>query len=429
MRIIVMAVLFTVMTAATAFPADVSGGGELATGMTLVRAGEYRKAVEVLREAVKAAPDDPQANFYLGVALNRLSEKEAETVLKRSLFLTPDDPYVNFELGLFYFNKDVNAEASDYFENVLSLNPNGEYAAQAREYLKRIAEKGKEKPWEINFLAGMQYDSNVVAFGDGPLPAAYPQKSDWNGLINLRGNYSLIKDQTIELTAGYSLYQTLHTRLSDLDVTQNLLDLSFLYGLLPNVKLRGAYAYEYLFLGGNGYDQAHMVSPAAIVNFEEWGSTTLEYKYRHTSYRNFGAFTNNTDRNGDNHYVGVTHTVPVGKSYSLWGAYSHDEDLTQAGFWDYHGDRGAVGVRALLPHNVVADLSGEYYRKRYEGEDPAIPGIVRDDSQYTVTVTLMKMLTPTFSLIAMEQYSRNQSNVAFYDYVRTVTSLFVNARF
>lgn len=429
MRALTMAVLICVVLSAAAYPADVPASGEVAVGIALIRGGDFRKAVRFLREAVDKAPGDLEANFYLGVALNRLSEKEAETVLKKALMQTPENPYVNFELGLFYFGKEIDAEAGDYFENVLALAPDGEYAAQAREYLKRIEEKGREKRWEINILSGLQYDSNVIVIGDGPLPAGISRKEDWNGLISLRGSYSLIKDADMELTAGYSLYQTLHASLVDFDVTQNLLDLSLLYGVAPNLKLKAAYSFEYMFLGGNHYDYAHTVSPSLLLDFEEWGSTAVDYRYRTTSYENFGELTTNTDRNGDNHFIGITHTLLLGKSYPLWGGYSHDEDLTRVAFWDYSGNRVAAGFRASLPFNAAVDLSGEYYRKIYAAEDPSFPGVIRDDSQYTLTATFVKPLTPTFSLLAMEQYSRNVSNIASFDYVRAVTSLFINARF
>ena len=46
-----------------------------------------------------------------------------------------------------------------------------------------------------------------------------------------------------------------------------------------------------------------------------------------------------------------------------------------------------------------------------------------------VTLTLIKMLSPTFTLMAMEQYTRDISNISAFNTVRMVTSLFVNARF
>ena len=415
---------------AAALPASqASANNEIAAGIALIKKGNYGKAVTVLREVLKTTPDNLEANFYLGVALNRLSEKEAESVLKASLMQMPDNAYVNFELALYYFNHNVDAESGDYFENVIALSPASDYAVQAREYLKRIEERGRQKRWEINFLTGMQYDSNVIVTGDGPLPAGVSRKSDFNAVINPKGSYFLIKDEELELVASYSLYQTLHTSLTDFDVSQNIVDISGVYSVSPKLKLKGSYSFEYLLLGGYQYDHAHVLAPGLVFDSGRWGSTVLDYKYRTTAYTNSGAFTTNTDRNGDNHYFGITHTVPVGKSYYLWGGYSHDEDLTRTEFWNYHGDRVAIGFRGSLPYDTLGDITGEFYNKQYAAVDPSFSGITRDDQQFMATLTLMKVLSPTFSLMAMEQYTRNISNIGAFNTVRMVTSLFLNARF
>ena len=408
--------------------AEATANSEVAVCIALIKNGDFRKAALLLREVVKLAPDNLEANFYLGVALNRLSEKEAENVLKASLMQMPDSPYVNFELGLYYFNAKVDSEAGDYMENVIALSPNSDYAVQARVYLKQIEERGKEKRWEVNILTGMQYDSNVIVIGDGPLPEGVTRRSDFNAVINPKGSYFLIKNEDMDLTASYSLYQTLHTQLTAFDVTQNTLDLSGTYGLGPKAKLKGSYSFEYLFLGGNRYDHAHVFAPGLLYDFGKWGSTVLDYKYRTTSYINSAAFTTNTDRNGDNHYGGITHTVPVGKSNFVWGGFSHDEDLTQNDYWNYHGNRLAIGFRGSLPHDAMADISGEFYHKDYAAMDPSYDA-VRFDNQFMATLTLIKMLSPTFTLMVMEQYTRDISNISAFNTVRMVTSLFVNARF
>jgi|GEM_PF-875859 len=401
----------------------------LNAAIALIKSKDYRKAVILLHEIVKLSPDNPEANLYLGIALSRLSEKETESAFKAALMKTPESPYLNFEMGLYYYNKNVDAEAADYLENVIALNPVGPLAAQARDYLKQIEERGKEKRWELNVLAGMQYDSNVIVFGDGPLPAGISRKSDFNSMVNLRGNYYLIKNEDLELSVGYSFYQTLHTYLSDFDIMQNAVDLTAVYTLSPNWKLKGSYAPEYLLLGGNQYDYAHVFSPSLIFTSDEYGSVAFDYKLRSTSYTNYGAFTTNSDRDGFNNYFGITYTVPIGKGGSAWMGLSHDEERVHNGYWNYDGDRFAAGIRGQLPFEVAYDLSGEYYRKVYAGVDPSFPDIVRVDGQFTATQTVMKPLSERYTLILMNQYTRDLSNIDTFDTVRNVTSLLLNARF
>jgi len=401
----------------------------VASGAVLRQTGNLPEAVTILRAAVDKSSDDPEASFQLGKALNRMADKEAETHLKKALMLAPEHPAVNLELGMFYFNKDIYAEAGDYFENTISIAPGTEYARNAQEYLKKIDERSNGSKWDMNFLTGLQYDSNVILNGTGmPLPAGYTGKSDWSGIINLKGAYSFLKKDQIEMKAGYSLYQSLHTRLDDFDITQNLIDLSVAYGVSPRIQLKAAYVFEYLLLGGDRYDHAHNIKPSLLLNFGDWGRAAIDYRYRNTTYTSSDNFPANPERNGDNHYAGISYSIPVGKACFAWAAYSHDEDTTRHDYWNYHGDRVFAGFRSSLPFNMVADINGEYYRKGYAADDPAF-GVTRHDHQYSGSFSLTKTFSDRISVVLGEQYTRNDSNIGVFDYVRATTSLFMNVRF
>src|SRR6185369_17369864 len=66
---------------------------EFAAGIRLVKTGEYKKGAAILRKVLETNPDNAEANYYLGTALNRTTAgKEAESFLKRSLMENPEDP-------------------------------------------------------------------------------------------------------------------------------------------------------------------------------------------------------------------------------------------------------------------------------------------------------------------------------------------------
>ena len=132
----------------------------LAKGVAGVEEADYRVAVEEFRAALKEKPLDPAATLYLGIALNRSGDREAETVLKQALAMEPADPRTNIELGIYYFTYSLYGEARDYFENTIKLAPGTEFSAKAREYLTRISEGGLAKPWALNL-------SNVLRIFDG----------------------------------------------------------------------------------------------------------------------------------------------------------------------------------------------------------------------------------------------------------------------
>jgi tetratricopeptide (TPR) repeat protein len=383
----------------------------------------------MLRKAVSEAPDNPEANLYLGMALNGLADKEAETYLKRALMLTPDNPATNYELGLVYYQKNIYAEAADYFENTQLLAPGSEYARKSKELIRKMDEKARGKRWEVYFLAGLQYDSNVILNGDTtPLPSGYSGKSDWSGIINLKGHYSFFRSDTFDIRGGYSLYQSLHTKLDNFNVMQNLFGLSCSYTISPKFKIDANYSFEYMLVGGDQYDYAHNLGPALVFKSGDWGTTSIDYRYNNTIFKNSAQFSTNSDRSGDNHLVSLTHILPLGQAVAVWGSYAHDENLARAKNWNYSGDKWQAGVRAVLPFRLMGDLYGEYYQKSYEGVDPSF-GTTRDDQQYSVSASLTRNITETISLVLNELYTRNRSNFKTYEYERSITGLFVNVRF
>lgn len=402
---------------------------DVAAGMALIDKGEYGQAAQLMRETLAKTPDDPEASLCLGKALNRMGEKEAATHLKSALRQNPENPEVSLELGIFFFNKDLYAEAEDYFDDTISLAPDSDPARKAREFLVRISEKRKDRTWEISALSGLQFDSNVILNGNGvALPAGISGESDWSGVVNVKGHYRFLKVNKFEMTAGYSFYQNLHFKLSDFNVTQNLVDLSAAYELTSNIKLKASYGFEYLQLAGQRFDHAHTLAPTMIFKCGNWGTSSIDYRFRNAEYRDTTLFTNNSQRTGNNHYFGINHIMPIGKTFVAWGVYSHDEDLTRNSFWDYHGDRLLAGLRAVLPFSMTADIYGEYYKRRYGAVDPSY-GVKRDDDQTSASISLTRHFTENISVVLAQLYTRNFSNIQAYDYERFITSLFLNVRF
>lgn len=415
-----------ILTTTTAYA---NGNSDLSRGIVLVESGGYSEAIPFLRKAVATSPDNPEANFYLGLALNRTEGgKEAESFLKHSLLENPENPGLNFELGTHYYKKDVPAEAADYFEQVIQIAPGSPLALDATEYLRKINEKKQEKPWDLSIFAGGQYDSNVMLNGRGmPLPTGYSGKSDWSALVNLKGTYSLTKSEEADIAIGYSFYQNLHASLSDFDIMQNVLDLTAVHTATSSVSFKGVYSFEYLLLDGKGYDFAHSLAPSLLLK-SDLGTTSVDYRLRRTYYQDSGKFPTNSDRNGNNHLFGFSHILPFSDTTAAWIIFTHDLERTKRAEWDYDGNHLLLGVRTMLPFGITGDLSGDIYRKDYRGIDTLF-GATRRDTQYTMSVSLVKNFTERYSLSLSESFSRNNSNIPEFEYDRSITSLLFNAKF
>jgi hypothetical protein len=401
---------------------------DISKGISSLDAGNYASAEEAFRSALREKPDDPKATLYLGITLNRKGEKEAASHLKKALLMNPADPVTNLELGIYYYNKSIYDEAKDYFENIQELVPGSNASKDAQKYLDGI-KRQEEKPWRLDVFTGLQYDSNVVlAPKDAPMPGGITRKSDWRGLAYLRGRYVFTATEKFAASAGYSFYRSLHSRLSDFDIMQHAAQMEAVYLPSNKVKISGLYTFEYVYVGGDGHNYLHGIAPSITISEGNGFSTTLQYRYSYAHFINSEPFPTNSDRTGSNNLIGISQHIPIGRFVEARVGYSYDKDSTREDFWDYTGNKGFLGLNVSLPKNHTLLIHGEYYKKDYDGASP-LSGYPREDKLSSLSVAFIKDFSKKISLIVLEQYTRNKSNISVLDYERTITSLLVSMRF
>lgn len=401
----------------------------LLKGREYVKANNFPAAIEEFRSALKERPEDREATLYLAVALNSSGDKEAESMLKKALFMDPADPRVNLELGVCYYNKATYDEAADYFENTISLAPGTDFSAKAEKYLGLIRQKTGVRKWSVLINAGGQYDSNVILNAAGsPLPQGISGKADWKAVLSLKGRYNIAGGEKTEASAGYSLYQSLHSKLSDFNISQHILDLSGGYSISPSLALRGAYSFEYVYVGGRGYDYSHTLAPSLVISEGRGFTALLEYKYKKSNYIDSEQFKDNSERTGSNNAIGVTQYIPLGGSIIGSLGYFYDRDSTNKDYWDYTGNRVTAGLLSRVSSTMLIDLNGEYYNRDYRGVGPGEQA-ARLDRAYSGAISATRTFSERCSITLGYYYTDNRSNIAVYSYNRSITSLFLNVRF
>ena len=421
--LVVIGLVALVQSAAALEPTSVPDG------CLLVRKGDYAGAIPLLSAQLQAVPDDHHAELCLGMALSRQGEKSAGHHLKRALFNNPEDPVIHLELGRYFYEQQIPEEAEDFFRDAVSLAPQSPAAKEATVYLRKLNVVESSKAWKILVRGGIQYDSNVILNGENqPLPAAYSGEADSSVIGTFKALYSPIIAPGRRVSLGYSLYQSLHAKLDDFDITQNLLEVSGEQAVTPNLFIRGLYTFEYLHLGGDAYDQSHRLSPETQWKSERFGSTLLRYALSSTRYKATSRFPDNPDRDGRNHQGAVTHYYPVASSWLLFASYMREVERVEVGKYSFDGNRVTAGTRVKLPANSVADISADHDVRSYRGRDPVFSK-TRRDSRTTLSATLSKGLGKSIGLSAGVAYTQNFSNIDPYDYKRFLTSLFLTAEF
>lgn len=427
--IVVAIAALLLLSFSSSFASEATYEQHVAKGVLFMEERNYRAAKSEFESALSNVPGDFTATLYLGIAQSRSADRDAEATLKKALSLKPGDARAALETGIYYFNRGAYKTSVDYFNRALASAPEGDLSAVAKEYLQAAAYEGGTKPWTLNVAIGGQYDTNVILNATGgPLPEGISGKSDWRAVLYLKGRYDFVRTERTEASASYSLYQSLHARLSDFNVSDHLLDVRATYALFPRVSLRGVANLEYTFLGGNDYDSVYSLSPAVIVSEGNGFSTLIEYIYKKSHFINSDVFFNNSERSGPNNLIGITQDIPLCAALMAKVGYAHDVDSTGRDFWSYRGDKLLAVLQFTLPMSIYGELSGQYYHKNYKGPYQ-IPGDDREDRTYTASISFSKVLSQRFSITAGQLYERNKSNTPVFDYKRAITSLFLNARF
>jgi Tfp pilus assembly protein PilF len=114
-------------------------------GLCYAKLGMASFAIESLRRALQAAPEDPDVQLDLAVALELGGlAREAESVYLQMVQAQPSDARVRLNLGLLYARRLAEpAKAREHLEQYLRLVPQSTDAAEIRRWL---AEHPAEAP-------------------------------------------------------------------------------------------------------------------------------------------------------------------------------------------------------------------------------------------------------------------------------------------
>lgn len=412
-----------------AFATEADFEKRMARGVAALDGGDSALAQEEFRAAIKEHPNDPEAALYLAIALNRAGDPAAEPALKTALRLEPGNPRIHLELGSYYYNRKMYEEAGDYFESLLVLKPEPEVKAAAERYLANIRRQSSGKRWGVTMAGGAQYDSNVpLATAGGQLPVGIDRRGDWRGVLNLGLNGVAFRDSQQELSGSYSLYQTLHLHLTDFNLTQNLLDVSYIRRLSPLFSAKVSGGFESILLGGNQFENGYTITPGLLATAREGMTTGLEYRFRDSYFKNSSLFPTNTERSGVAHAVIVSHRQRISEILNLRAGYTFERELADVAAWSSYSHRGTAGLAISLPRSLLLDISLDAATRKY---DEIMTGTtaIRSDTTLAGAVSLTWQASERFGVSVGYHYTDNASNIDGYEYSRSITSLMFQGRY
>jgi tetratricopeptide (TPR) repeat protein len=104
-----------------------------------VSSNRYQSALAHAEPYLRRHPEDWPLRFVVANLYDALGDTErAGLELEAVTEAAPDEPFAQYRLGVFYSERSLEAEeARRAFENYLRLDPGGRYAAEARTRLQR----------------------------------------------------------------------------------------------------------------------------------------------------------------------------------------------------------------------------------------------------------------------------------------------------
>ncbi len=112
------------------------GGGQVAKGWNLLRSADYGGAIELLKEALDLAPDDPGVLSSLGWA-QTISQAydEALATYQHLLAVSPEDTLARVNLGYICLRKGIYGEAIEHLSKAIRGSTDPRAGMYGRYYL------------------------------------------------------------------------------------------------------------------------------------------------------------------------------------------------------------------------------------------------------------------------------------------------------
>ena len=282
--------------------------------------------------------------------------------------------------------------------------------------------------FNIELTAKVQYDDNVALLPDidifGP---GQTNKESLVEFLSFNGGYVFISNPSFEITAAYSIAQTIANSIRGMDTQTHMVSLDFLQkgaiGKIPyNLKL--TCAFEHLLLDNHRFFQQHLIQPAFILTKGPTHISVFQYTFRAKDYNETSFFIED-NRDALNHEFGFAHYLKTADSrHYLKAAYLYEIEAAKGDFRDYRGNKYIAGIQFTFPKEIRLNMDYEYEEIRYKNESifSILFGEKRKDREEGFSASLSKELSKNLSVSLGYLKKKNSSNIYIYDYVKNLYS-------
>ncbi len=417
-------------------------------GATYFLLKEYNKAQPLLSGVYAEQPKLEVVGFYVGFLRYRdKSYPEALAAFSQVETMDPDmRQLIGFYKGLTLGTLGMSEQAVTELDDALKVQTSEPFSAPVQRMRDTLtAVKSTERRFRAALGFGGFYSDNVALNpnrSNDPFAESLRTRSTTSPglLMTAHGEYSWLRRGPLESIVSYNFFQTvnLNDGLSRFNIQNHQGALAGYYrGTLRAMPYQVGltYAYDYLFLGQDGFLSRHTPTLSGTVLESAHHMTTGLFRFQDKTFfrepdpsGRFSAL----QRDAMNWMGGLTHTFRFQEDrHFLSIGYQYDIEDAAGSDFSYAGHRLLVGGVFSLPWQPMpwgaTRLRYDYqvHWRGYRSANVTFPQfapntIRRDDTEQLHFVRLEQPLPYNFVVSFQYQRIQNDSNLAVYDYTQNI---------
>lgn len=377
-----------------------------------------QQAYDLMLARRKANAADPDAAFLLAQAAARLGRHdEAAALYEGMLAANSALPRVRLELAREYAALGNTDKAIEQFQAVMKNSPPPLVGENIKRYMGAMK---TQKSWNARASLGYIYDTNVNAgpTADSVLMFGLPFTLSTDSKEKAGSGYNfgagagwlggIGRGAALQADAQYSRTGYIDLKPFDSDV------LSFSAGPTLQQKsymLSMPLLYEYVLIGHKSYSYSWGASPQVMVPLGgNWTLSSGLVLQKKTYYVGGGA------RDGSVWSLSAGAKYRCAGDAFLQASYRHGSEGTKEAYLDNSSDGLTLGWYTALPRGLSLYLAPGFSYTKYSGTEAAYDH-ARKDRQYSAVANLSRAFGPVSAALGYT-FTRNDSNLGLYDYVR-----------
>ncbi|MBI3824752.1 MAG: tetratricopeptide repeat protein [Candidatus Rokubacteria bacterium] len=413
----------------------------------------YDRAQPLLEEVFRAQPTQDGLGYYVGFM--RYRNKDYQGALQAFRAGRSADPEIQglakLYSGLALAVLGLPAQASAELNEALRLAPGSAITGPAERLRDTVvASRQRERRFTAELRTGFFYDTNVPVLPNTDFndPIIVPLRSarhdSFGELYGLRLDYTWLRTDQFEATAGYSFFGTNYNELTSFNLTDHLVSVAGNYkralGTMPT-QAGLQYSFDVIFLDQKEFLRRHTATATEAIVENDRNLTQFFLRFQNKNFVERNPRPARQEiRDADNYMAGFVHLFRFAQDkHFIKLGYQFDWDHAVGQNYEYNGSRFSAGGQYTLPWYAIRlkyDL--DIHLRDYPGNNTLLPtykapfsptrlpdtGPIHRFDREMLNVFRAELPLPLGLTLAAEvQMDDNASNIAVFDYKRTVNSL------